>query len=110
MLYRAPHFKWRNYSISRNNPLSGGSRKKLADEITNQIRLASVVLVISGIYVTHRNWIQFEIDLADQFEKPIIGIQPRGSLYTPSAITRSAVEIVNWNTISIVNAIRRNAL
>ena len=110
LLRNAPYFTWKNYSVSCDNPLAGGSNKKLAEEIDRQIRLASVVLVISGIYVTHREWIQFEIDLADKYNKPIIGIQPWGSTNTPAAITRSAVEIVNWNTNSIVDAIRRNAL
>lgn len=110
LLKLAPLFRWKNYSVSRDNPLAGGSDKKLASEIDNQIRLASIVLVISGIYVSYREWIQFEIDLADKYEKPIIGIQPFGSVNTPAAIARSAAEIVNWNTVSIVRAIRRNAL
>lgn len=110
LLRNAPFFNWKNYSVSKDDPLVGGSKVKLAEEISRQIRLASVVLVISGIYVTHREWIQFEIDLSDKFEKPIIGIQPWGSINTPYAISRSAVEIVNWNTTSIINAIRKNAL
>jgi hypothetical protein len=110
MLNSDVYFYWKNYSVSWDNPLTGGSRKRLAEEISNQIRLASVVLVISGIYVAHKEWIQFEIDLADAYDKPIIGIRPRGSINIPSAITRSAVEIVNWNTNSVVESIRRNAL
>ncbi len=109
LLYSAPYFYWKNYSVSRDDPLAGGSNAKLAAEIDKQIRLASVVLVIAGIYVTYREWIQFEIDLSDRYNKPIIGIQPWGSYNTPAAITRSAVEIVNWNTASIVDAIKRNA-
>lgn len=110
MLNNAFQFSWKNYSVPWEDPLTGGSKKKLADEISNQIRFASVVLVISGMYVSYREWIQFEIDLADKFNKPIIGIQPWGSTNTPSAVTRSAVEIVGWNTYSIVEAIRRNTL
>jgi hypothetical protein len=110
LLRLAPLFNWKNYSVSRDDPLAGGSDRKLAVEIDKQIRLASVVLVVSGIYVTYREWIQFEIDLADKYDKPTIGIQPLGSVNTPAAIVRSAVEIVNWNTMSIVAAVRRNAL
>lgn len=110
LLREAPLFEWKNYSVSRDDPLAGGSDTKLAAEIDKQIRLASVVLVIAGIYVTYREWIQFEIDLADKYNKPIIGIQPWGSYNTPAAITRSAVEIVHWNTNSVVEAVRRNAI
>ncbi len=110
LLKNDPLFSWKNYSVSADNPLAGGSNQKLAAEIDKQIRLASVVLVISGIYVSHREWIQFEIDLADKYQKPIIGIQPWGSTNTPVAVTRSAIEIVGWNTSSIVDAIRKNAI
>ena len=105
LLNNAPDFYWKNYSVSFDNPLAGGSRKKLAEEIDRQIRLASAVLVISGIYVSHRKWIQFEINLADEYNKPIVGIVPRGNLNIPAAIRRSAWDIVNWSTNSIVDSI-----
>jgi hypothetical protein len=104
-----PYFSWKNYSVPWDDPLSGGSKQKLADEIDGQIRLATVLLVISGMYVTYGEWIQFEIDLADKYNKPIIGVMPWGSTNTPYAVTRSAAEIVRWNTSSIIDAIRRNA-
>lgn len=110
LINSAPNFSWKNYSVSLDDPLAGGSKKKLADEIDKQIRLASVVLVISGMYVSYREWIQFEIDLSDQYNKPIIGVQPWGSVNTPAAVTRSAVEVVGWNTNSIIGSIRKNAI
>lgn len=105
LLNNAPDFSWKNYSVSCDNPLMGGSKKKLAEEIDRQIRLASAVLVISGIYVSHREWIQFEINLADQYDKPIVGIVPRGNVNIPAAIRSSAWDIVSWSTNSIVNSI-----
>ena len=110
LLNAASNFSWKNYSVPVDDPLAGGSRKKLADEIEKQVRLASVVLIISGMYVSYRDWIKFEIDLADLFKKPIIGIQPWGSTNVPAEVRRSAWEIVGWNTLSIVNAVRQHAL
>jgi len=110
LLRKAPGFKWKNYSISKRNPLAGGSKKKLAAEIERHIRLASIVLVISGMYVSYSEWIEFEIDLADRYEKPILGIFPRGNFNLPYAVSRSATEVVNWNTNSIVDAVGRNAI
>src|SRR5258708_4609361 len=78
LLDAAPLFSWKNYSVPADDPLAGGSDEELAAEIDKQIRLASIVLVISGMYVTYRKWIQFEIDLSDKYEKSIIGIQPWG--------------------------------
>lgn len=110
LLDSSPYFSWKNYSVPFDDPLAGGSKVKLAAEIESQIRLASAVLVISGMYVTYREWIQFEIDVADKYNKPIIGIQPWGSLNTPFAVSRSAVTIVGWNTSSIVDAIKLYSL
>jgi len=110
LLNPSRNFIWKNYSVPEDDPLAGGSRKKLAREIYNQIKLTSVVLVVSGIYVAHREWLKYEIDLADKFNKSIIGIKPRGAVYIPMSVRESAVEIVNWNDKSIISSIRRNAL
>ena len=61
------------------------------------------------MYVTHRYWIQKEIDIAKEMEKKILGISPWGSQRTPLAVTSSADEIVGWRTQSIIDAIRRLA-
>jgi hypothetical protein len=108
LLDKAEGFQWKNYSVSADDPLAGGSRKKLAEEIDRQIRLASAVLVISGIYVSYREWIQFEIDLADRYNKPLVGIVPWGNTNIPDGVRNSAWEIVNWSTSSIIDAIVRN--
>lgn len=110
LLNSASNFSWKNYSVSIDNPLAGGSKKKLAEEITQQISLASVVLIITGMYVSYREWIKFEIDRADQFNKPIVGIQPWGSTNVPFEVKRSAWKIVGWNTQSVVKAVRQHAL
>lgn len=110
MLNNAPYFSWKNYSVPFDDPLAGGSKAKLAAEIESQIRLASVVLVIAGMYVSYREWIQFEIDVSDKYNKPLIGIHPWGSTNTPYAITRSAITTVGWNTSSIVDAIKAYAI
>lgn len=53
---------------------------------------------------------QFELDYAKQKNKPIVAIKPRGNVIMPTEITDVADEVVNWNTDSIVTAIRNNSL
>ena len=108
MLDAAEDFFWKNYSVAIENPLAGGSKKKLASEIQSQIRSASAVIVISGMYVTHREWIQFEIDVCDYYAKPLIGLIPRGNVAIPKAIQGSAWAIERWSTASIVRSIIEN--
>lgn len=110
LLNEAPWFKWRNYSVPEHDPLIGGSATKLADELDRQIRPVNVVLILAGMYVNHREWIQYEIDLAKSYRKPIVGVKPWGNIVVPAAVSDAARVVVNWNTDSVVTAIRQNSL
>jgi hypothetical protein len=57
------------------------------------------------MYSAHREWIQTEIELAQEFNKPIIGIRPYGSQQTPNVVEQAATEMVGWRQHSIVGAI-----
>jgi hypothetical protein len=88
------------------DPLNKPSKRKFV----NRIKPTNIVIVLSGMYVPQSQWIQAEIGIADYMNKPIIGIKPQGNQNIPQAVREVADEIVNWNTQSIVNAIRRNAI
>ena len=110
LIRNAPRFKWRNYSVPQHDPLDANSTRRLKAALDRQIRPVNVVLIISGMYVNHRNWIQYEIDVAQYYSKPIVGIRPWASQRTPNAVQTAAIEMVGWNTNSIVSAIRKHAL
>lgn len=110
MLDQAPNFRWANYSVPDHDPLDAVTSKELEDELKDQIRPVHIVIILAGMYVPHSKWIQKEIDLAKAFSKPIIGIRPWGQQRTPRAVQDASLEIVGWNTDSIVQAIRRHAL
>lgn len=109
-LKAAPNFLWRNFSVPDHDPLDGGSATKLHAELERQIRNVHAVLILAGMYVNHREWIQREIDMAIGLRKPMIGIRPWASERIPDVLQRSCVAIVGWNTNSIVDAIRAHAL
>jgi len=114
LLNEAPNFKWRNYSDPKHDPVidpnSDVDRRKMKEELDEQIRPVNCVIVISGMYVAYRYWIQIEIDIATRYRKPIIGVRPWGQERIPLEVQHVAVEMVGWNTDSIVSAIRRYAL
>jgi hypothetical protein len=110
MLNKAPNFSWRNYSVPEHDPLDTRTNRQLEQALRNQIRPTHIVIILAGMYVPYREWIQKEIDIAVEYSKPIIGIRPWGSQVIPRAVQDAANEIVGWNTSSIVSAIRRNAL
>lgn len=114
MLKEAPLFTMRNYSVPQHNPVidpnSVAGKKKLISELTGQIKPVNCVLILSGMYVAYSDWIQEEIAIASNYNKPIIGIRPWGQLMVPSAVQKSSKIIVGWNTTSIVQAIRTYSL
>ena len=71
------------------------------------MNFTQVVLVIAGVYATYSKWINIELDLARRdFGKPVLGIKPFGNTNVSSAVRDNADLIVNWNTNSVVSAIR----
>lgn len=108
MLHAAPYFRWRNYSVPASRPLPGGPG--LGEQLRNQIRPAGIVIILAGMYVNHREWIQHEIDLARSMSKPMIGVYPWRQQRTPALVEQSVVEMVHWNTPALIRAIRQHSL
>jgi len=110
LLDAASYFSYSNYSVPGHDPLHTRTNRELEQALYDQIRPTHIVVVLAGMYVSYRYWIQKEIDIALEMGKPILGIMPWGSLRIPQAVQDAADEIVGWSTSSIVTAIRENAL
>jgi hypothetical protein len=104
---------YKDYSIPRDNPvITYGLDKILQQKIFEKMKFCHVILVMAGVYTTYSRWINNEILIANTrftVPKPIIGIMPRGQLKMSSVVKDNAIEIVNWNTESVVAAIRRHS-
>ena len=111
LLDNANYFMYKNYSVPKNDPIHNANNdRQLYDAIEEQIRHASVVLILAGVYSSYSKWIDKEIEIAQNLNKPILAIEPWGSEKTSSTVKNSADRIVKWNTDSIVNAIREISL
>jgi hypothetical protein len=85
-----------------------GERDKLKDELRRQISLAEVVIVPSGQYAAHREWIDFQLNCAKGLDKAVIVLETFGvKQKMPVQLEALADEIVEWNERSIADAIRR---
>jgi UDP-N-acetylglucosamine 2-epimerase len=104
----APSFIWNNLSVPEHDPIAATEKLKAA--LNNQMRPAHVFLILSGMYVTHSGWIQYEINFARRIGRPVIGICPWGSSMVPTSVQNGATEIVGWNSANIIRAIRQHAL
>jgi len=97
---------FRDYSIPKNNPIhSVTSTKALQDAIFNQIARSHVVVIPSGMYAAHSNWIQKEIDGAKLYSKPILAVNPWGQQKKAGVVLNNADEGVGWNKQPLINAI-----
>ena len=103
----ARNFVWTNYSVPESKAFVGLTNAQLGDQLKAQIRPTQCVVILAGMYVNHSGWIQDEINFALTLGKPILGIRPWGAERTPTAVQNAADEMVNWNSDSIVAAIRR---
>ena len=106
LLYEASYFYWRNYSVPEHDPLGTKTDGELRQALHQQIAPINCFLVVSGMYVNHRQWIQAEIDIAKSYGKPIVGVIPWGQDRVPNEVQGVAKEMVGWQTSSIIDAIR----
>lgn len=104
------YFNYKNYSVPKKDPLSASTDIGLKRALRDQISPASIVIILAGMYAHHSDWIQNEIDIALDMDKPIIGVEPWGQQRTPIAVKDIAREIIGWNTYSILSAVRKHSL
>lgn len=105
-----PNFNWYNFSVPKHNPKVDPTTKVgkqfLTGELIKQIKPVNCVIIISGMYVAYKYWLQAEIEIAEYFNKPIIGITPRGQINVPLKVQEAVETVVAWSSISLVRAIR----
>jgi len=109
MLDGAPLFTWHNSSVPYQNPLDMGTQRRLEDQLYDQIKPAQIVVILSCMQFDYRYWIQKQIDIAQELNKPIIGVTPWEKENVLNMVQSAANEMVGWDTQSIVDAIRKRS-
>lgn len=114
MLKSAPYFLYKDYSVPKDDPIhSCGKDCELYMAIKRKISPCNVILILAGVYSTYSKWINKEIYICKKeflTAKPIICVAPWGAERISSIVRDNADAIVNWNTNSIVDAIRKYAI
>ena len=100
---------WKNYSVPEHDPLvnpdTAVGKTTLKELLKGQIRPASKIIIISGMYANYSDWIDFEIDTSIDLSKYIIGLKPWGQERIPVKISDNADTMVGWNRASLIRAI-----
>ena len=113
LLEKASNFVYSNYSIPKEDPVHTKSDSVLYKAIQQKITFCNVIIIMAGKYATYSKWIAKEIQIAkNDFakDKPIIGVRPWANTQVSSLVQNNADALVGWNTSSIVDAIRGNAV
>ena len=102
----AKNFSWTNYSVPLSKPLDVKTKKELREKIRSRMSLCSCIIILSGMYVSYSEWIDYEIDTALELGKPIIGVKPQGQERIPTKVSNNADVMVGWSSASVVQAVR----
>jgi hypothetical protein len=107
-LESARNFYYKNCSFI--DPPAKADNETLKQELRKQINLAEVAIFPAGMYHELREWIEFEVNCAKGFDKPIIVMEFFGLKdKLPVQLDALADERVQWNERDMVDAIRRQA-
>lgn len=106
LLDGVPYFEWENYSVPEEEEVDAASAEELVSALGSQIKPASVVIVLGGMYVAHSEWILVEMILAKALDKPIFGVKPFGNKKMPSEVKERADVVVGWQGSSVADAVR----
>ena len=101
-------FEYFDHSVSSDDPIDAQLPNHLRKKIRDQIQSTSVVLVLAGMYVAYSDWIQEEIEIANEMEKPIIGVIPPENDRMAAVVKENAVELVEADGTEILDAIERH--
>jgi len=100
-LSAAHDFEFKNHGIIEKDKAGG-------KELEEQIMLAGIVIILSGLYNKYKTIIKNQIGIAERLGKSIIIIRPYGMENVPSELEAIAADVVGWNAPCIVDAIVEN--
>lgn len=107
LLENRGYFKVDFTEASPDNPINSDKNQYVRMVLSRRIGESDIVLGIAGIYASYSDWMQWELDKAIEKSIPIVGVKPWGNTSISKVVSNRAKEVVNWNTESIVAAIRR---
>lgn len=105
-LNQAQAFNWVNFSVPEAKAYSTLTKAALEAELKRQIVAADCVLVLSDLYYTAPEWIQYQLDVAVALKKPILGLVSAGAARTPAVVTSVVQKMVNWSSPSIAAGVK----
>ncbi|MCV6590294.1 MAG: TIR domain-containing protein [Marinobacterium sp.] len=95
--------------VSKDEPINSDNAYYIKRRLSEKIKKSNIVLGLAGIYASHSDWMEWELDKALENDIPIVGVIPRGQERISRTVSSRSIDDVRWNTESIVAAIRAYA-
>ncbi len=97
---------FRNYSVFKDDPIHDADNdKQLKEAILKQIAMSHVIVIPMGMYANYSKWIQKEIKGSEDYNKPILAVNPWDQERTSSVVGDAATQEVGWNKKSVISGI-----
>lgn len=91
---------------TKKTPIDSESATYVKAVLKARILKSDIVLALAGVYATHSDWMIWELETAKANNIPIVGVIPRGQERISTEVNSRSIVDVNWNTESIIDAIR----
>ena len=95
--------------VSKDEPINSTNAYYIKRRLAEKSGNSNVVIGLAGMYASHSDWMEWELDKAIELDIPIIGVIPRGQERISTTVSSRSIVNVRWNTESIVDAIRTYA-
>lgn len=92
--------------VEKDCPINSEKAAVVKANITKRLQESDVLLAIAGVFASHSEWMQWEMDKAKELGLNVIGVIPRGQEHISKEVYTRSVKDVRWNADSIVEAIR----
>ena len=104
----SPNFFYRNTSTPDARP--SGDKEALRDSLRKQIIEAEVVILPAALYRRNVEWVEFQMNCAKAFDKPLLVLEPFGGTDTIAPAVQELVDdVVPWDQRQLVDAVKREA-
>ncbi|CAH0996175.1 hypothetical protein EMA8858_02305 [Emticicia aquatica] len=94
---------------SPNEPINSENSTYVKQRLKRAILNSNIVLGIAGMYASHSEWIEWELETAKLNAIPIVGVIPKGQIRVSQVVSSRSIVDVDFITERIVEAIRKYA-
>ncbi|MGR5281397.1 TIR domain-containing protein [Photobacterium damselae] len=92
--------------VSRFEPINSMNANYVKRRLKEKIVESDIIVGLAGLYASHSDWMEWELDTALENGIPVIGVIPWGQQRCSTTVTSRSKIDVRWSTESIISAIR----